>query len=160
MANPIDTTIRAALAAIDEATGWHSWEGVIPPLLYARRLMSSPPRVVRATSPDGLLAAIRRSDAIRAPAPTVPAELREAGLTTWPDRGSDLAHLAVMAWEHARRRVEITYEAGDALWCVAEHDGPERVFCDRYDRAAVAFNVASALLASPLPGGQAVRLPG
>jgi len=70
-----DTT-RAALAAISEATGWHCWQGVIPPLLYARRLLSSPPRVVRATSPDGLLAAIRDSDAARAPAPTVP---RDAG---------------------------------------------------------------------------------
>jgi len=160
MTHPNAAATRAALAAISETTGWHCWPGVIPPLLYARRLLSSPPRVVRATSPAALYAAIRRSDATRAPAPTVPAELRAAGLTTWPDRGSDLAHLAVMAWEHARRRVEITYEAGDALWCVAEHDGPERVFCDRYDRAAVAFNVASALLASPLPGGQAVRLPG
>ena len=155
MPNPTDTTIRAALAAIETATGWHSWEGVIPPLLYARRLLSSPPRVVRATTPAALLAAIRRSDATRAPAPTVPAELRAAGLTTWPDRGSDLAHLAVMAWEHARRRVEVTYEAGDALWCVTEHDGPGRVFCDSYDRSAVAFNAAFALLASPLPGGQA-----
>ena len=145
--------LAAVLAAIDAATGWHSWPGVIPPLLYARRLLSSPPRVVRATTPAALLAAIRHSDATRAPAPTVPQELRAAGLTTWPDRGSALAPLAVMTWRHARRAVAVTYEAQDALWCVTEHDGTQRVFADLYDRAAVAFSVALAILASPLPGG-------
>ena len=153
MTGPPD--LAADLAAIDAATGWHCWQGVIPPLLYARRPLSSPPRVVRATSPAALYAAVRHNDATRAPAPTVPEELTTAtGLTSWPDRGSDLAPLAAMTWCHARRRVQLRYEASDGLWCVTEHDGEQRVFADLYASAAVAFNVAFAILASPLPGGQ------
>ena len=56
--------------------------------------------------------------------PPVPPELTAAtGLTTWPDRGSEHAHLAEMTWTHARRRVEMRYEAQDGLWLVAEYDG-------------------------------------
>lgn len=45
---------------------WHAWVGVIPCLLYARRVNSSPPRVVRAPDVDGLRAAIQASEADRA----------------------------------------------------------------------------------------------
>jgi hypothetical protein len=50
--------IEAALAEV-EATHepWHAWIGASG-ILYARRPMSSPPRVVRAESPDQLAAAI------------------------------------------------------------------------------------------------------
>jgi hypothetical protein len=37
---------------------WHAWEGVIAGVLYARRIRSSPPRVVRAVSPEALAQAI------------------------------------------------------------------------------------------------------
>ena len=42
---------------------WYAWPGVIPPLLYARRLRSSPPRVVRASTVDGLCEAIEADEA-------------------------------------------------------------------------------------------------
>jgi hypothetical protein len=37
---------------------WHAWEGIAG-LKYARRMLSSPPRVVRAVTPGGLRDAIR-----------------------------------------------------------------------------------------------------
>lgn len=54
-----------ALAALAEAFPcWHTWAGV-GGLLYARRLNSSPPRVVRATTPEQLRAEIEASEAKR-----------------------------------------------------------------------------------------------
>ena len=51
-----------ALAAIErDHRYWHTWAGV-GGLLYARRLKSSPPRVVRAATPDGLRAEIEASE--------------------------------------------------------------------------------------------------
>ena len=42
--------------------GWHAWAGVIPHLYYARKVRSSPPMVVRATTPEGLPAAIESAE--------------------------------------------------------------------------------------------------
>ena len=54
-----------ALAAIErDHRYWHTWAGVAG-LLYARRLKSSPPRVVRATTPEQLRAAIEADEAER-----------------------------------------------------------------------------------------------
>ena len=44
---------------------WHTWVGVIPCLLYARRVNSSPPRIVRAPDVDALRAAIEQDVARR-----------------------------------------------------------------------------------------------
>jgi hypothetical protein len=44
---------------------WHVWRGVSG-LLYARRLMSSPPRVVRGEDAVDLRDAIRREEFLRA----------------------------------------------------------------------------------------------
>jgi hypothetical protein len=41
---------------------WHVWEGVIAGVLYARKPMSSPPRVVRAASVAGLMQAIEADE--------------------------------------------------------------------------------------------------
>lgn len=47
--------LMIVLAAIDaDYPRWHAWEGVIAGLLYARCPGSTPPLVVRSTSPDGL----------------------------------------------------------------------------------------------------------
>ena len=55
-----------ALAGVEAAhPGWHCWPGVIPPLLYARRLRSSPPMVVRAATLEALAEAIERAEAGR-----------------------------------------------------------------------------------------------
>jgi hypothetical protein len=82
---------------------------------------------------------------------------RATGLTSWPDRGSDLAPDFEMTWQHARRRVEIRYERGDALWLVAEYDGrrqPERrISAALHPRADRAYEAALGILASALPGG-------
>jgi hypothetical protein len=40
---------------------WHVWRGIAG-LLYARRLMSSPPRVVRSQDPVELLDQIKRAE--------------------------------------------------------------------------------------------------
>jgi len=54
---------RQDLVAVEaEHPGWHAWEGVIAGVLYARRTRSSPPRVVRATSPVALAAAIEADE--------------------------------------------------------------------------------------------------
>lgn len=45
------------LAEVEAATGWQCWTGV-GGILYARRPMASPPRVVRAPSAQALRAAI------------------------------------------------------------------------------------------------------
>lgn len=86
----------------------------------------------------------------------VPDELTaETGLTSWPERGSELAPLAVMAWEHARRRVTMTYEQQDALWCVTEYDGrsdpPSTVSSELFTRADRAYSAALDIIVSPLP---------
>lgn len=86
----------------------------------------------------------------------VPAELTaETGLTSWPERGSELAPLAVMAWEHARRRVTMTYEQQDALWRVTEMDGrsdpPSTVSSELFTRAVEAYEAALDIIVSPLP---------
>jgi len=82
----------------------------------------------------------------------VPAELTaDTGLTSWPERGSESAPLAVMAWEHARRRVTMTYEQQDALWCVTEHDGARVVSIELFERAAHAYSAALDIIVSPLP---------
>ena len=75
----------------------------------------------------------------------------ETGLTSWPERGSESAPLAVMAWEHARRRVTMTYEQQDALWCVTEHDGARVVSIELFERAAHAYSAALDIIVSPLP---------
>ena len=62
-----DTGIKAELAEVEAAhDGWHIWQGVVAGLLYARRLRSSPPRVVRAVTVPDLEAAIMTSDRERA----------------------------------------------------------------------------------------------
>jgi hypothetical protein len=54
-ADPPDGAQRGALVAIPgDYPGWLAWEGVIAGLLYARRLRSSPPMVVRSATTDGL----------------------------------------------------------------------------------------------------------
>jgi hypothetical protein len=54
---------RQDLAVVEaEHPGWHTWEGVIAGVLYARRTRSSPPRVVRATSLVALAAAIEADE--------------------------------------------------------------------------------------------------
>lgn len=57
---PPRTDSRAAeLAAVErDHRGWYCFEGVIAGVLYARRIMSSPPRVVRSMSVAGLAEAI------------------------------------------------------------------------------------------------------
>jgi hypothetical protein len=53
----------AALAAVEAShPGWQCWEGTIAGVLYARRLMSSPPRVVRATTAAALAEAIEADE--------------------------------------------------------------------------------------------------
>jgi len=49
------------LARVAAETGWHTWVGV-GGILYARRLMTSPPWVVRAPSPQALAEAIHRRE--------------------------------------------------------------------------------------------------
>ncbi len=73
------------------------------------------------------------------------------GLTSYPDRGSDNAGLFQVAWEHARRRVTITYERQDALWCVSEYNADERISADLFPRADHAYAAALDILVSPLP---------
>jgi hypothetical protein len=54
---------RPDLAIVEaEHPGWHAWEGVVAGVLYARRTRSSPPRVVRATSPAALAASIEADE--------------------------------------------------------------------------------------------------
>ena len=50
-----------ALARIAAETGWQTWAGV-GGILYARRLRSSPPMVVRAATPQALAEAIERAE--------------------------------------------------------------------------------------------------
>jgi hypothetical protein len=73
--------LDAAIAAIErERPHWHTWVGV-QGTLYGRRMLSSPPRLVRAATPPELLAAIIKSDDDHEeprPGWTV-AEAREAG---------------------------------------------------------------------------------
>lgn len=85
-----------------------------------------------------------------------PADVTDAtGLTSWPDRGSDLAPAFAMEWRHAKRRVTITYESQDALWRVTELDGrsepPSTVSTDLYPRAETAYLAALDIIVSPLP---------
>ena len=55
-----DTAV--ALARIErDHCGWHCWVGV-GGLLYARRERSSPPRVVRASTPYGLRAEVEAAE--------------------------------------------------------------------------------------------------
>ena len=62
----LSADLRDAFAAIErDHPYWHCWPGVIPPLLYARRVKSSPPRVVRAIDPAGLREAIEADVARR-----------------------------------------------------------------------------------------------
>ena len=51
-----------ALARIAAETGWQTWAGV-GGILYARRQRSSPPKVVRAGTPQALAEAIERAEA-------------------------------------------------------------------------------------------------
>jgi hypothetical protein len=53
-----------ALARIAARTGWKTWIGV-GGVLYARRLRSSPPMVVRGVTTEGLAEAIQRAEARR-----------------------------------------------------------------------------------------------
>ena len=58
-----EIALREAFTRIEaDHPGWHCWPGVIPQLLYARRPRSSPPRVVRATTVDGLAEAIEANE--------------------------------------------------------------------------------------------------
>ncbi|HEY6275269.1 MAG TPA: hypothetical protein VIX86_02960 [Streptosporangiaceae bacterium] len=55
--------LNGELAEVEAACpAWHAWEGVVAGMLYARRLMSSPPRIVRAASADGLVQAIEADE--------------------------------------------------------------------------------------------------
>jgi hypothetical protein len=59
--------LKAALAEVEAAhPGWRCWPGVIPPLLYARRPNSSPPMVVRASTPQALSEVIGAAKTVRA----------------------------------------------------------------------------------------------
>lgn len=61
--DPPDYEQRAALSEIDrDYPGWHAFPGVVPPLLYARRPMTSPPMVVRAGDPAALRKAIENAE--------------------------------------------------------------------------------------------------
>lgn len=53
-----------ALYDLEVKTGWHTWEGVTG-ILYARRLLSSPPRIVRAAAVGDLAAAIEADKRVR-----------------------------------------------------------------------------------------------
>ncbi len=54
---------RRALAAVDwDYPPWHAWPGVLAGVLYARRPNTSPPMVVRATTPAGLRREIERAE--------------------------------------------------------------------------------------------------
>ncbi len=53
----------AALAAIDaDYPGWHAWEGVIAGIMYARRVRTSPPVVVRSVTVEELRAEVHRAE--------------------------------------------------------------------------------------------------
>jgi hypothetical protein len=56
--------LKAALAEVEAAHP--GWRWVIPPLLYARRPNSSPPMVVRASTPQALSEAIGAAETVRA----------------------------------------------------------------------------------------------
>jgi hypothetical protein len=86
------------------------------------------------------------------PSPQFPPDVTEqTGLTSWPDRGSMLAADFEVTWQHARRRVEIRYETGDALWAVTEYNGSQQVSADLLARAQAAYEAALSILVSPLP---------
>jgi hypothetical protein len=51
MHDPTDQGQARALAEVErDYPGWHAWPAALAGLVYARRPMSSPPMVVRATS--------------------------------------------------------------------------------------------------------------
>jgi hypothetical protein len=57
--DPIPAALCATLSRLEsDHPGWHTWAGVSG-LVYARRLMSSPPVVYRASDPRELEARIR-----------------------------------------------------------------------------------------------------
>jgi hypothetical protein len=61
--NPERVAIRAALAAIEaDYPAWHCWAGAIAGLVYARRNLSSPPRVVRAVTTGELRAEVEEAE--------------------------------------------------------------------------------------------------
>lgn len=53
----LDGALRAVEA---DYPGWHAWNGAIP-MLYARRVKSSPPIVVRAPTISGLRVEIEKA---------------------------------------------------------------------------------------------------
>ena len=62
-ANATDHAQAQALAEVErDYPPWHAWEGVIAGLVYARRPQSSPPMVVRSTTPQGLRAEIEDAE--------------------------------------------------------------------------------------------------
>jgi hypothetical protein len=65
MANHCATQeIKAGLRAIErDYPAWHTWLGVPAGLLYARRLRTSPPAVVRSFTVAGLRSQIRQWEA-------------------------------------------------------------------------------------------------
>jgi hypothetical protein len=61
MAEPSDQDL--ALVQVDrDVPGWHAWLGVLGGILYARRVQTSPPKVVRSASIDGLRQAIEDAE--------------------------------------------------------------------------------------------------
>lgn len=52
--------LEAALRALSEETGWYCWRGVSG-VVYARRLRTSPPRIVRAADVAALREKIKRA---------------------------------------------------------------------------------------------------
>lgn len=53
----------SALAAIErDYPGWHAWPAVLAGLLYARRLRSTPPLVLRSVTTVGLRQAIEAAE--------------------------------------------------------------------------------------------------
>lgn len=55
MAEPTDQGQARALAEMErDYPGWQAWPAALAGLVYARRPMTSPPLVVRATSTEGL----------------------------------------------------------------------------------------------------------
>ena len=65
-AEPNDGERARALAQVDrDYPGWHAWPAALAGLVYARRPLTSPPLVVRATSVNQLRTEIENAETER-----------------------------------------------------------------------------------------------